>query len=91
MHKGDKIMAKLIIGEKIFDIEDGSSISEICRKQGIPFNCNTGVCGSCRIKILEGAENLSDLQEEELEIGLDLNNRLSCMCTIKNGTVKISS
>ena len=83
-------MAKLIIDNIEYELEDGSKIAEVCENAGVPFNCNTGVCGSCQIRVLEGAENLDDLHEEEIDFGLDVNNRLSCLCVIKKGTVKIT-
>ena len=83
-------MAKLIIDGAQHDIPDGSKIDEICENEGIPFRCNSGVCGTCQIEVQEGEENLSDLNDEENELGMDRNNRLSCQCSIKNGVVKIT-
>ena len=71
-------------------LEDGALISEICEGAGVPFDCNTGICGFCKIEILQGEENLSELSDEEVELGMDRTNRLSCMCRIKNGIVKIT-
>ncbi len=83
-------MAKLIIDGKEFELPDGSRIDETCENTGIPFSCNSGVCGTCQVKVLEGAENLNDLNEEEDALGMDQNTRLSCQCSIKHGTVKIT-
>lgn len=83
-------MAKLIIDGAEHDIPDGSKIDEICENEGIPFSCNSGVCGTCQIEVLDGAENLGELNDEENELGMDNNNRLSCQCSIKSGTVKIT-
>ncbi len=83
-------MAKLIIDDKEYDIPDGGKIDAICEQAGIPFSCNSGVCATCQIEIITGAENLSELNTEETDLGMDPNNRLSCQCSIKNGTVKIT-
>ncbi|MBI5415672.1 MAG: (2Fe-2S)-binding protein [Candidatus Omnitrophica bacterium] len=83
-------MAKLIIDDKKFEIPDGGKIDAVCEKMGIPFSCNSGVCATCQVKVVEGAENLSDLNTEETDLGMDRANRLSCQCSIKNGTVKIT-
>lgn len=83
-------MAKLIIDGVEFELPDGAKIDEICEREGIPFSCNSGVCGTCQIEVLEGAENLSELNDEEDDLGMDENNRLSCQCAIKNGIVKIT-
>ena len=83
-------MAKLIIDGVEHEIPDGQPIAEVCEKSGIPFSCNSGVCGTCQIEVQEGAENLGELNQEELELGMDRNNRLSCQCVLKSGTVKIT-
>ena len=83
-------MAKLTIDGVEFELPDGSKIDATCEKQGIPFSCNSGVCGTCQIEIVEGAENLGELNKEELDLGMDERNRLSCQCSIRCGTVKIT-
>ncbi len=83
-------MAKLIIDQQEHEINDGNPIAEICENAGIPFSCNSGVCGTCQIEVLEGAENLNGLNREENELAMDCNHRLSCQCKIMQGTVKIT-
>ena len=83
-------MAKLIIDGVEYDVPDGTKIDAICEKSGIPFSCNSGVCGTCQIEVLEGSENLGELNKEELDLGMDRNHRLSCQCVIKQGIVKIT-
>lgn len=83
-------MAKLIIDDQEYDVADGTKIDELCENAGIPFSCNSGVCGTCQIEIIEGAENLNELNDEEDELGMDENNRLSCQCVIKSGIVKVT-
>jgi ferredoxin len=83
-------MAKLIIDGIEHEIPDGAAIADVCEKEGIPFSCNSGVCATCQIDILEGAENLDELNHEEKELGMDTNHRLSCQCKIKSGVVKVT-
>ena len=83
-------MATLIIDGEEHNLPDGSRIDAICEITGIPFCCNSGVCGTCRIEVIEGAENLSELNDEETELGMDRDHRLSCQCRILGGTVKIT-
>jgi len=83
-------MAKLIIDDEEHDVSDGGRIDSVCEDAGIPFSCNSGVCGTCQIEVLEGAEHLGELNEEEKELGMDRNNRLSCQCAISGGTVKVT-
>ena len=81
-------MAKFIIDNIEHEIPDGKPIAEVCEKLGVPFSCNSGVCGTCQIEILEGQESLSELNQEEKDLGMDGRNRLACQCVIKNGIVK---
>lgn len=81
-------MAQFIIGNEAYEIVDSMPIADACAKAGVPFNCNTGVCGSCLIKILAGAENLNPLTPEEKDLGLDRDNRLACQCKIIKGVVR---
>ncbi|MCA9392810.1 MAG: (2Fe-2S)-binding protein [Candidatus Omnitrophica bacterium] len=83
-------MAKLIIDGSEHDVQDGALIDEICENEGVPFSCNSGVCGTCQIEVLEGQEHLNDLNDEERELGMDRNNRLGCQCRIMGGTVKVT-
>ena len=83
-------MAKLFIDDDEYDVPDGEQMADTAEAAGIPFSCNSGVCATCQIEILEGAENLNELNEEELELGMDKNNRLSCQCRILSGTVKVT-
>lgn len=70
-------------------INNGEKIKEACEQLGVPFGCRHGVCGVCKIEIVEGGENLSKMTEEELELGMDGIHRLACQCKINLGTVKI--
>ena len=81
-------MAKFIIDNVEHEVPDGSALAEIAEKSGVPFSCNSGVCGTCQIEILNGKENLCELNQEELDLGMDKNNRLACQCKINSGVVK---
>jgi ferredoxin len=83
-------MGKLIIDNQEYSVTDGAKIDEVCESVGIPFGCNSGVCGTCKIEILEGAENLNELNQEENALGMDRKNRLACQCVLKSGTVKVT-
>jgi ferredoxin len=72
---------------------DGESIQEVCEdKFNIPFGCKDGICGTCRIKVLEGNENLSEKNEQEKDMfPEDPTERLACQCTLKDGDVEIDT
>ena len=83
-------MAKLIIDNIEYDVPDGEQIATACETAGIPFSCNSGVCGTCQIEVQEGKENLNELNREEMELAMDRNNRLGCQCKIVSGIVKVT-
>ena len=82
-------MAKFFIDNTEYDLSDGAALAEICEKSGVPFSCNSGVCGTCQIEVLEGAENLNELNQEEKDLAMDENHRLGCQCKIISGIVKV--
>ncbi len=82
-------MAKLIIEGDEYELVDGASIQEVCEEWGIPFGCTEGICGTCRIEVEEGVDNLTGLSQEEEDMGMKPNDRLACQCKIKKGLVKV--
>ncbi|NGX56190.1 MAG: Ferredoxin-1 [Candidatus Anoxychlamydiales bacterium] len=85
-------MAKLIFENTSNEVElkDNEKIQAACEKEGIPFACSEGVCGSCIIEVTEGMENLSEPTQAEKDFLGDIQDeRLACQCSIKSGNVKI--
>ena len=82
-------MAKFIIDNIEHEIPNGTPLAEICEKSGVPFSCNSGVCGTCQIEILEGPENLGELNQEEKDLAMDRTHRLACQCSILQGMVNV--
>ena len=85
-------MGKIILestGEEE-SVEDGSQIKEACEKLGVPFGCENGECGVCQIEIVEGKENLSEMNEKEKVFSADNSHRLACQCKLKKGEVRIN-
>jgi ferredoxin len=78
---------------KEIEVPDGEPVKEKCKELGIAFGCESGSCGTCRVEVLEGKENLSEFSEAEKMngefLGVDEDHRLMCQCKIKEGTVKI--
>ncbi len=81
-------MAKIHIDEAEFDVADGEKFVEAAEAVGVPFGCTEGICGTCKCKVVEGAENLSAKNQEELDFGLDDDERLLCQVKVTSGTVK---
>ncbi len=93
-------MAKIIrvndpetIEEREVKENDNQDLIDKSEELGVPFGCTDGKCGSCRIEVVEGIENLTERTQNELDMGLDEteNFRLVCQCKIKNkeGIIKI--
>lgn len=83
-------MAVINYKEMKKELTDGSNIQEVCEGLGIPFGCRSGVCGTCKIEVVEGSENLNELTSYEEEMGdRDKTHRLACQCVIKKGEITI--
>lgn len=83
-------MAKLILNDEEIEIADGETIVDAIEEAGVPIGCSNGVCGTCEVEVLEGMENLSKLNQEEEDLGMEGNKRLGCQCDILSGTVKMT-
>ncbi len=75
------------------EVADGSLLVELDGKCSILFACRVGSCGSCRVKVLEGSENLEPPNEVE-QLGLstfaaDPKDRLMCVCRMKSGKITV--
>ena len=84
-------MAKIIsdtLGKEV-EVEDGTEMRVVEEHFEVHFGCEDGFCGTCKIEVLEGMANLTEKTENEIDFGLEDEERFSCQCKIKNGTVKI--
>ncbi len=77
------------------DADEGKPLREVTQKNGwpIPYGCENGICGTCLIKVTEGAENLNDPTEHEAQTlkamgKADGVHRLACQCQV-NGDITI--
>jgi ferredoxin len=77
-------------GKKI-EIESpstGQSLLEIAQENLIEMDSacgGNGVCTTCLVKVVEGAENLGSVTEKEEIMGMDADNpeyRLGCQCSV---------
>jgi ferredoxin len=62
-------------------------------KRPIASGCSDSTCGTCRVEILEGAENLSEQSARERgtlkDAGHSLGYRLACRTEVLKGSVKV--
>ena len=71
------------------NVEAGANLMQSLLKAGIPVasSCyGDGVCGKCRLEIVEGAENLNPVGDLEQilrgRLRLDKSLRISCQSTV---------
>ncbi len=83
-------MANLVINGQEVEVADGDKIVDAIEEAGVPIGCSNGVCGTCEIDVVSGMENLSELTDEEKDLGMEGSKRLGCQCAINGGTVTIT-
>lgn len=80
--------------KKTIDVAAGYAMIDLCEEHdtSILFGCRDGACGACMIRVLEGPQNLSPMQESERDfletMAAEPNERLACQCKVL-GDVKI--
>lgn len=83
-------MGKLILNDEEIDVTDGDNIVDYIEEAGVPIGCSNGVCGTCEVEILDGMDNLSPLNQEEEDLGMEGSKRLGCQCVLLSGSVKMT-
>ena len=81
-------MAKLVVDGAEIEVADNEHFVEAAESLGVAFGCTEGICGTCKAAIVEGGENLTPLNQEEIDFGLLEGERLLCQCKIKSGCCK---
>ncbi|MCA9568525.1 MAG: (2Fe-2S)-binding protein [Myxococcales bacterium] len=75
-----------IEGYPTFEAEEGSTLLEACEAAGVPMDSACGgfaACNSCRITVLEGAEALGPVLEEETCFLDAPDQRLGCQIRLR--------
>ena len=75
--------ASCAVGGKLADICDAAP------QAVVPFSCRSANCGTCRVVILEGGNELQSQDDEELDL-LEIfrappSHRLACCASVKPG------
>lgn len=77
------------------EVPRGTRFVEVVEASGadVTFGCKNGTCGTCRIRIEQGLENISPMAREEQDflasIEAETNERLGCQICI-NGDCAIN-
>jgi 2Fe-2S ferredoxin len=82
-------MIRFLKNQKAVSVERGTNLMAALIDAGIPVasSCNgEGVCAKCRLRVIEGAANLSQQNETERDLremdGLERNERISCQVEV---------
>jgi ferredoxin len=55
-------------GKTIEVKQDANLLRTSIRYEGsVPFKCGGGLCGTCKVRIVEGSENLSKVMKKEID------------------------
>ena len=87
--EGHVIMAVLRTPAGELEVAAGSPLLEAAEELDIPFGCYAGSCGTCKVEVLAGAENLGPLTDEEQDMDLEEDQRLMCQASITGGVVEV--
>lgn len=81
-------LVHFVLEDMTAEVPDGASFIDIVDATGadVTFGCRNGTCGTCRVRIEEGAQNVSEKRREEddflTSIEADSASRLGCQLTI---------
>ena len=82
-------MAKIRTEDKETELRDAEDSADAFERVGVPLGCRIGVCNVCKIKIVSGFENLSEITQNEIDAALEEDERLACQCKVLKEEVKI--
>ena len=80
--------------DKTIEVRDQYPMIDMSEEHdtSIVFGCRDGACGACMIKVIDGAENLTSMGEDEKDflatMAAEPEERLACQCKVL-GDVKI--
>lgn len=77
------------IGE-VIEVEEGQTILDACLRAGIyiPYQCNHGLCSTCKVDVVEGDVDIGDASPFALmDFERDEGKVLACVCTLESDVV----
>ena len=78
---------------KTVEVPHGSALIDMCEEHdtSILFGCRDGACGACMIRVIEGKENISKMDDNEQDfletMAAEANERLACQCRVSGDIV----
>jgi ferredoxin len=76
-------------------VPEGGALVDVCDDTlaPVPFSCKSANCGTCRVEVLEGADELLPPNDDELEVlhlfGAPRGVRLACQAKMKPGLARL--
>ncbi|MBI5531223.1 MAG: (2Fe-2S)-binding protein [Deltaproteobacteria bacterium] len=70
---------------RVFVVKRGGSLLRAARRARLPISSSCrgeGICLACRVRVLQGAENLSPPAARETAAGMGGDERLACMACV---------
>lgn len=92
-----KVITESNVGRVLeLEVPAQAALIDVCDEHAapIPFSCRTASCGTCRVHVLTGAEDLEPPHQDELDL-LDVFNhdpskvRLTCQAKLKLGATRV--
>lgn len=83
-----KFRVHFVLEDMEVEVPAGSRFQDVVDASGadVTFGCRNGTCGTCRIRVEEGAENISPMESEERDflesMEAQKNERLGCQIRI---------
>jgi ferredoxin len=79
------------------DVTDNYPLIDMCEDHdtSILFGCRDGACGACMVRVISGADNLSEMKDDEKDfletMAAEPDERLACQCKVKGDvTLEVS-
>ena len=75
------------------DVDENYPLIDMCEdhETSILFGCRDGACGACMIRVKEGMDHLSPMEDDERDfletMAADDDERLACQCRVLGDVV----
>lgn len=75
------------------EVPQNYALIDMCEDHdtSILFGCRDGACGACMVRVKEGAENLTKMEDDEKDfletMAAEEDERLACQCRVKGDVV----
>lgn len=83
-------------GHEVADVAPGTRLVDLTDQHPsaeVPYSCRSASCGTCRVRVKEGAEALSEADDDELDVldifGNEGSVRLCCQIKLEQDTPRL--